>query len=145
MQIAPTQRFDHSKHPLWSRVRSIGVDTYISDMCRIRGRLGAVEIGDLVRLHDFVCILAEGELKIGRAVYVMPHAVIAAHANLTICAGVRIGGHAQILCGTHIAREFVVAPIVIGTGACIGPGAILLPGVSIPADAQVAPNAVMGV
>ena len=144
MQVAPAQRFKLKEHPLWSRVRHMGEGVYISDMCRVRGRLGAIEIGDHARLHDFVCIQTDSELKIGRAAYVFHHAIIAAHVPVIICAGARIGGHAQILSGTHIEGEFVTGPIVIGTGACIGPGAVIFPGVSIDANVQVAPNAVLG-
>lgn len=133
-------------HPLWSKTKR-GKDCRISDMVRIRGRLDAIEIEDGAWLHDFVVLVAEAPLRLGRRCRLMPHVIVAAHAPVIICAGVKVGGHAQLLAGYYgDDGEFVTAgPILIGTGAVIGPGAIIGPGTTIEQNGQVAANSVIGI
>lgn len=120
-------------------------DVYVSDMARVRGRLGAISIGDHAALADFVVLVADAPLEIGRNVKIGPGVILQSHSPLRICANVKIGAHAQILAGTYDSEgQFFKGPVLVGTGAIIGPGAIVLPGETIEAGAFVAPNSIIG-
>lgn len=54
-----------------------------------------------------------------------------------------IGYDATILCHEFLQDEVRTGPVVIGERAMIGAGAVILPGVTIGADAQVAANSLV--
>jgi acetyltransferase-like isoleucine patch superfamily enzyme len=54
-----------------------------------------------------------------------------------------IGYDATILCHEFLQDEYRTGPVVVGEQAMIGAGAIVLPGVEIGADAQVAANSLV--
>lgn len=54
-----------------------------------------------------------------------------------------VGYDATLLCHEFLQNEYRVGEIVVGEGAMVGAGAIILPGVEIGADAQVAANSLV--
>lgn len=62
---------------------------------------------------------------------------------ITVESGAIIGYDATVLCHEFLQEEYRTGPVVIGERAMIGAGAIVLPGVRIGADAQVAANSLV--
>ncbi len=54
-----------------------------------------------------------------------------------------VGYDATLLCHEFLQEEYRTGPVVIGERAMIGAGAIVLPGVEVGADAQVAANSLV--
>jgi acetyltransferase-like isoleucine patch superfamily enzyme len=132
-------------HPLWRQCKIADGDVYVSDMARVRGRLNVISIAEHASIADFVVIVSDAPLEIGRNVKVDTHAVLKSHAPLRICANAKVGPGAQLLTGAYDETGiFYKGPIVVGTGAIIGPGAIVLPGTTIEAGQYVRPLSVIG-
>jgi acetyltransferase-like isoleucine patch superfamily enzyme len=138
----PTQRFDIREHKLWGKC-SIGEDVYISDMARVRGRLMTIEIGDNASLADFVMLMAEAPMHIGCNVRLLFQASIIAHERVTICADVVIGVGAKILSGVNRPEGWNAKFVEIGTGSVISAGAVIMPGVRLPAGSFIDVNEVV--
>jgi maltose O-acetyltransferase len=62
---------------------------------------------------------------------------------ITLEADAIVGYDATILCHEFLQDEYRTGPVVVGERAMIGAGAIVLPGVHIGADAQVAANSLV--
>lgn len=54
-----------------------------------------------------------------------------------------VGYDATLLCHEYLQEEYRTGPVVVGERAMIGAGAVVLPGVRIGADAQVAANSLV--
>ena len=54
-----------------------------------------------------------------------------------------VGYDATLLCHEFLASEYRTGEVVVGEGAMVGAGAVVLPGVEIGADAQVAANSLV--
>ncbi len=63
--------------------------------------------------------------------------------RITLGENVIVGYDATILCHEFLQDEYRVGDVVVGDRAMIGAGAVLLPGVEIGADAQVAANSLV--
>ncbi len=63
--------------------------------------------------------------------------------RITLGEDVIVGYDATILCHEFLQDEYRVGDVVVGDRAMIGAGAVLLPGVEIGADAQVAANSLV--
>ena len=63
--------------------------------------------------------------------------------RITLGENVIVGYDATILCHEFLQDEYRVGDVVIGDRAMIGAGAVILPGVEIGADAQVAANSLV--
>lgn len=137
----PVQRFEIAAHKLWGKC-SIGRDTYISDMARVRGKLHYIAIGNNCVLHDFVVLVANADLELGNGVKLSYGSKILANDEIKLCANVSVGADAKIIAEIHRDTKFT-AKIEIGTGAIIGPGAVILAGAKIPAGKIIRANEVV--
>ena len=138
----PTQRFDIREHKLWGKC-AIGENVYISDMARVRGRLMTIEIGDNASLTDFVMLLAEAPLHIGANVRLLFQSAVLAHDRVTICADTIVGVGAKIISGVNGVDGWHAKFVEIGTGCVISAGAVIMPGVRLPAGTFINVNEVV--
>ena len=63
--------------------------------------------------------------------------------RITVGADAVVGYDATLLCHEFLQEEYRIGPVRVGERAMVGAGAIVLPGVEIGADAQVAANSLV--
>jgi acetyltransferase-like isoleucine patch superfamily enzyme len=131
-------------HPTADIEGSVGPGTRVWRWAHIRGVVGAggvigqsvyvdieVTIGDVCKVENHACIY--GPSVLGDGVFVGPHVCILNDAHPRAAAGSRLLERADWRpCGSYIE-----------TGASIGAGAIILPGLQIGRDAVVGAGAVV--
>ena len=112
---------------------ALGEGVYVGHYAILKGYYqNALEVGDRSWIGQAVFIHAAGGITIGSDVGIAPHVKI-----LSSLHG-EPGQHLPIMEG-----QLQLAPVVIGKGADVGIGAILLPGVTIGEGAQVGAGAVV--
>jgi maltose O-acetyltransferase len=115
---------------MWKRsFRACGRDVHISPQCSIWGFEG-FSIGDHSVIHQFTHIFASGGVDIGRGVMVSSNCAIASVTHPAAAA-------------SRWTLPLVMKPVRIDDNAWIGMGAVILPGVTIGADAVVGAGAVV--
>jgi len=133
--------------------RSIGNGVVIEPGARIF-LARTIEIGDNVYIgHDSIIKgYFDQKLIIGTGSWIGPQCFIYASAGIEIGQHVGIGPKVTIVTSQHDIRDTAIpilhaplkhAPVVIGDGADIGCGAIILPGVIIGAGAQIGAGSVV--
>lgn len=121
-----------------------------------------ISIGDYTWIDSYVCLDARlGEIRIGKRIHIAQGCVLIGSGGLVVGDYVGMGPAAKVYTcydrfdadrndtGSIVDEDLgpgdmVKAPVTISRDACIGSGAIILPGVTIGEGAVVAPNSVVG-
>ncbi len=117
-----------------ARLIRVGRRVLIGKGARIEAFEGAsLEIGDDTSIQMYFHCGAAGSVRIGRDVLIAGRVYISDHDH-------RIDD--PDLCPRH-SRELVVKPVVVGDGAWLGEGCVILKGVTVGPRAVVGANAVV--
>ncbi|MES9855330.1 MAG: acyltransferase [Sedimenticola sp.] len=104
-----------------------------------------IELGDNVRIDDYVVIVAGGPLKIGSYVHIANFCYVGSRAGITfndfvgLAHGVRIFSSSDDYSGAHLTNPTVPgemtggvsAPVLLDKHVIIGANSVVLPGVNI--------------
>ncbi len=113
-----------------------------------------VALGECVYVGHYAILKGyyQNALEVGDRCWIGQAAFLHAAGGITIGADVGIAPHVKILSSLHgepgqylpiMEAQLQLAPVVIGKGADVGIGAILLPGVTVGEGAQVGAGAVV--
>ena len=130
-----------------------GIGTVIEPGVRIFGG-SFVHFGERVYVgHDtFIRAYPDGKLMVGDGCWIGPGCFINSFGGVTLGKRVGLGPGVKILSSAHRGRTpnkpildtpLAAAEVVVGDGADVGAGAILLPGARVGAGAQVGAGAVV--
>jgi maltose O-acetyltransferase len=137
-------------HPLIARFNALelGMATNAERLAVLTELLGAIGLDTEIR-PPFRCEYGD-PIRIGARTFINFGAVILDGATVTIGDDVQIGPSVQLLTPTHpidpVERREgweIARPVSIGDGAWLGGGVIVLPGVSIGAEAVVGAGSVV--
>jgi maltose O-acetyltransferase len=130
--------------PLLPETRLFGLKAFVL-------RLAGAGLGRNVRVCSPVKILGAGRLEVGDGSWIGHEALICVGSRVTIGEHVDIGPRVYIGTGTHdvdpnalrTAGPGVNKDVVIGDGAWLGVGCIILPGITVGEKAVIAAGAVV--